>query len=125
MAETFEVEVGDVSDGHACLTARRTSIRPHNRPHGLQGKFEKDPDESVTTSAACQSQHQAIHRSPRHDPGDDAEGQAADCGIRSGLTVTLQQEQDHLLPERLTGLSTKTASESTMDRTTRTSTSLK
>jgi hypothetical protein len=106
MAETFEVEVGDVTRRSRVLDGSETDVnrsRVITVPMDYKAEFEKDPDESVRDFGGVP----VLSIKPfigRRDMITEMmqKGQAA--GLRhpfTNFTVTLQDEHDHLLPEHL------------------------
>ncbi len=104
MAETFEVEVGDVTRRSRLLDGTETDVnrsRVITVPMDYRAEFEKDPDESVRDFGGVP----VLSIRPfigRRDMITEMmqKGQAA--GLRhpfTNFTVTLQDEHDHLLPE--------------------------
>jgi hypothetical protein len=106
MAETFEVEVGDVTRRSRVLDGTEADVnrsRIITVPMDYKAEFEKDPDESVRDFGGVP----VLSIRPfigRRDMITEMmqKGQAA--GLRhpfTNFTVTLQEEHDHLLPEHL------------------------
>ena len=112
MAETFEVEVGDVTRRSRVLDGSETDVnrsRVITVPMDYKVEFEKDPDESVRDFGGVP----VLSIRPfigRRDMITEMmqKGQAA--GLRhpfTNFTVTLQDEHDHLLPEFLDWITDK------------------
>src|SRR6202008_743734 len=106
MAETFEVEVGDVTRRSRVLDGTETDVsrsRVITVPMDYKAEFEKDPDESVRDFGGVP----VLSIRPfigRRDMITEMMQKGKAAGLRhpfTNFTVTLQDEHDHLLPEHL------------------------
>lgn len=106
MTETFKVEVGDVSRRSRVLDGSETNVdqsKVITVPWDFKADFDKEPDEAVRDFAGIPvlSIHPFIGR---RDAITEMMRQGMITGLKhpfSDITVTLQQEKDHLLPDFL------------------------
>jgi hypothetical protein len=106
MAETFRVEVGDVTRRSRVLDDSEDGINPERVievPLDFKEQFEKDPDAAVRDFAGIPvlsirpfiGRREMITQMMQEGKRDGLQHPF------TGFTVTLQDEHDHLLPERL------------------------
>jgi len=106
MAETFRVEVGDITRRSRVLDGTETGINPERTievPMDFKEQFDKDPDAAVRDFAGIP----VLSIRPfigRRDLITEMMQKAKEDGLRhpfTAFTVTLQEEHEHLLPEYL------------------------